>query len=244
MAHHIRIATLEDEPAQIELICRVVEQAGYVCAPFTTSREILSALQDQERFDLLLIDWEVPDISGLDVVRWVRVHQGNALPIIFLTSRTLESDLVAGLGAGADDYITKPFGKAELLARIGAQLRRRGLPSPAEADFGFGPYAVDIANREIRLNGEPVLLTPKEFDLAVLFLRNPWRLFSRDTLSTIIWNREVPATSRTLDSHLSSVRKKLRIGPKTGMVLVASYALGYRLELTNQNNFPPPGNTP
>lgn len=241
MPHQIRIATLEDDPAQIALIGHVLNQAGYFCVPFTASGKLLAALQGQEPFDLLLIDWEVPDISGLDVVRWVRVHHGNATPIIFVTSRTLESDLVTGLGAGADDYITKPFGHAELLARIGAQLRRRGLPSPIEADFGFGPYAIDIANREIRLNDEPVMLTPKEFDLAVLFLRNPWRLFSRDTLSMIIWNREVPATSRTLDSHLSSIRKKLQIGPKTGMVLVASYALGYRLELTNHSNFPPPG---
>ncbi len=88
-----------------------------------------------------------------------------------------------------------------------------------------------MATRQIRLRDEPIALTPKEFDLAALFLRHPWRLFSRDDLSALIWNREVPSASRTLDTHLSNIRKKLRLGPATGTLLCASYALGYRLEL-------------
>lgn len=227
----IRIASLEDDPVQAGLIRQILTDTSYICTTFSTGTALLKALRKSCPFDLLLIDWEVPDVNGIEVVRWVRTHIGGDLPIMFLTSRSLEADLVLGLKAGADDYMKKPIQAGELLARISALLRRSGLPSLADPSFSLLGYEADLARSTISLHGEPVTLTSKEFDLAVLFLRNPSRLFSRDALSNMVWNRDIPATSRTLDSHLSSIRRKLQLQPHNGVCLSSSYALGYRLEL-------------
>ncbi|MFV0284508.1 MAG: response regulator transcription factor [Castellaniella sp.] len=225
------IAVLEDHPAQSEWMQRILSDAGYVCQIFSEGSALLTTLRARTPFSLLLLDWELPGISGMEVLRWIRVNCSEDMPVIFVTNRTLESDLVAGLNNGADDYICKPCQPAELLARIGAQLRRHRPSVSPDTNFTLGVFSVDMAKRQIRLRDEPIALTPKEFDLAILFLRHPWRLLSRDDLSALVWNREVPSASRTLDTHLSNVRKKLHFGPSTGTLLCASYALGYRLEL-------------
>lgn len=225
------IALLEDDPAQSAWMRQTLTDAGYSCQTFGEGGTLLAALRARTPFALLLLDWELPGINGMEVLRWVRANRTEALPVIFVTNRTLESDLIEGLNAGADDYIGKPCRPGELLARIGAQMRRHRPSTSPDENFGLGDFAVDMGLRQIRLRDEPIALTPKEFDLAALFLRHPWRLFSRDDLSALVWNREVPSASRTLDTHLSNIRKKLRLGPATGTLLCASYALGYRLEL-------------
>ena len=234
----MNIASLEDDSAQAQLIQQVLAEAGHACTVFATGEEMLAVLQKSQPFDLLLIDWEIPDISGLEIVRWVRVHLGYEIPVMFLTNRIQEEDLVLGLQAGADDYMLKPMRSGELVARVKALLRRSGLPERAEQGFHVGAYEIDTLAGVIRLNGEVVPLAPKEFDLAVLFFRNPWRLFSRDVLSTLIWNREIPPTSRTLDTHLSNIRQKLELRPENGVSLASSYALGYRLALIDNDKIP------
>ncbi len=231
----MKIASLEDDLAQAQLIQHVLVSAGHTCQSFATGQELLNVLQKSLPFDLLLVDWEIPDITGLEVVRWVRVHIGYELPIMFLTSRALEEDLVSGLQAGADDYMIKPVRGGELVARINALSRRHRFPEPDTQVFQVESYTIDPASGSIKLNEQEIVLAPKEFDLAVLFFRNPARLFSRDVLSALVWNREVPATSRTLDTHLSSIRQKLQLRPEHGVRLSSSYALGYRLELVSNN---------
>lgn len=199
---------------------------------------MLSVLARGNDYDLLLLDWEIPDISGLDVLRWVRANLGHGLPIMMLTSRTLEEELVTGLQAGADDYMIKPIRKGELVARVHALLRRNKPLPASEASFPCGPYEIDPANEAIRLDGQKVELAPKEYELALLLFRNPGRLFSRDVLSNSVWNREIPATSRTLDTHLSNIRRKLQLRPEHGVRLNSSYALGYRLELIDPDSVP------
>lgn len=199
---------------------------------------MLSVLARGNDYDLLLLDWEIPDISGLDVLRWVRANLGHGLPIMMLTSRTLEEELVTGLQAGADDYMIKPIRKGELVARVHALLRRNKPLPASEASFPCGPYEIDPANEAIRLDGQKVALAPKEYELALLLFRNPGRLFSRDVLSNSVWNREIPATSRTLDTHLSNIRRKLQLRPEHGVRLNSSYALGYRLELIDPDSVP------
>jgi DNA-binding response OmpR family regulator len=232
----MNIASLEDDPIQAQLIQQTVEAAGHTCTIFLLGGELLAALQKPQSFDLLLIDWEIPDVSGLDVLRWVRSNLGYTVPVLFVTSRTLEEDLVVGLQAGADDYMTKPIRRAELQARIAALLRRNSVGAADNQPFSLGGYSVEPATASISLNGQPVTLAPKEYELARLFLRNPGRLFSRDVLSTAVWNREIPATSRTLDTHLSNIRQKLQMRPENGVRLISSYALGYRLELVANPN--------
>lgn len=225
------VALLEDDPVQSAWTQTILLEGGLACDAFGDGNELLAALRARRPYELLLLDWELPGISGLEVLQWVRAHHTQQIPVIFVTQRGDEHDLVQGLNAGADDYICKPPRAAELLARIGALLRRqRAGAAPAEPVLETGVFTIDFTQRTIHVQGSAVALTRKEFDLATLFLRNPSRLFSRDDLSTLVWNREVPATSRTLDTHLSNIRRKLRFGPPTGTLLNASYALGYRLD--------------
>lgn len=228
------IASLEDDPVQAQYIVHTLAEAGFNSKHFATGKDLLVALKKSEKLDLLLIDWELPDISGKDIVIWIRANLGNQLPVIFLTNRNQDHDLVTGLNAGADDYLVKPFKAPELIARIKALLRRNNAGNTSNI-IKQGPYQLNQQKREITLHGEPVQLAPKEFDLAYLFFSNIGRLFSRDTISAAIWNREIPATSRTLDTHLSNIRQKLHINPENGVRIVSSYALGYRMELFNHH---------
>lgn len=226
----MKIAILEDDLAYAAQMVQAVKNMGYACTHFSSGKELMAALKDPDRFDLLILDWELPQITGKDVLTWVRANIGPTLPVLFLTNRSAEEDLVEAIEAGADDYIVKPHSNETLRARILSLLRRANPVTLDNAVLEVGPYVIDTQSRSIRLHNEPVSLAPKEFDLAVLFFRNLGRLFSRDALSASIWNREIPATSRTLDTHLSNVRQKLQIRPENGLRIVSSYALGYRLE--------------
>ncbi|MFU2071508.1 response regulator transcription factor [Bordetella hinzii] len=229
----MRIASLEDDLDQARQIQQLLHHAGHECRSFQQSQDLLAALRN-ETFDLILVDWQLPDMDGDEVVRYLRSRYGMGLPIIFLTSRNQEEDLVQGLQAGADDYIVKPLRPAELLARVSALLRRAQPAAQDSPPFDVGPYHVDPARRVIELHGESVTLAPKEYELALLFLRNIGRLLSRDLLAETVWNREIPPTSRTLDTHLSNVRQKLQLRPQNGLRLTSSYALGYRLETVTE----------
>lgn len=228
----MKIASLEDDLDQARRIQQVLTAAGYACTSYHQSRDLLAALRT-EAFDLVLLDWHLPDIAGDDVVRWLRTHIGARIPVIFLTNRSAEDDLVEGLRAGADDYIVKPMRPLELLARVAALLRRSQIAEPVDQTIEVARYRVDPAARVITLDDVAITLAPKEFELALLFFRNIGRLMSRDVLAECVWNREIPATSRTLDTHLSNIRQKLQLRPQHGVRLTSSYALGYRLELVS-----------
>ncbi|WP_322996175.1 diguanylate cyclase [Castellaniella sp.] len=232
--HTPLLALLEDDSVQSAWLQQILLSAKFRCQAFDNGNDLLSTLRAGNTFQLLLLDWELPGISGMEVLRWVRANLTSDPPIIFVTSRTLESDLVKGLDAGANDYICKPCRPAELLARIRAQLRPNHAHTNPASSFELGVYSVDTLTRQIKLRGEPIPITSKEFDLATLFLRHPWRLFSRDDISMLVWNRKIPSTSRTLDTHISIIRKKLQLGPASGTLLSSSYALGYRLELLDE----------
>ncbi|WP_313372261.1 response regulator transcription factor [Achromobacter animicus] len=231
----MKIASLEDDLDQARRIQQVLTAAGYACTSYHQSRDLLAALRT-EAYDLVLLDWHLPDIDGDDVVRWLRTHIGARIPVIFLTNRSAEDDLVEGLRAGADDYIVKPMRPLELLARVAALLRRSQIADPVDQTIEVARYRVDPAARAISLDDVAISLAPKEFELALLFFRNVGRLMSRDVLAECVWNREIPATSRTLDTHLSNIRQKLQLRPQHGVRLTSSYALGYRLELVSPSD--------
>ena len=228
----MKIASLEDDLDQARRIQQVLTAAGYACTSYHQGRDLLAALRT-EAYDLVLLDWHLPDIDGDDVVRWLRAHIGARIPVIFLTNRSTEDDLVEGLRAGADDYIVKPMRPLELLARVAALLRRSQIAEPADDIFEVARYRIEPTARAIMLDGVAVPLAPKEYELALLFFRNLGRLMSRDVLAECVWNREIPATSRTLDTHLSNIRQKLQLRPQHGVRLTSSYALGYRLEVVS-----------
>jgi two-component system alkaline phosphatase synthesis response regulator PhoP len=167
-----------------------------------------------QTLDLILLDVMLPSMSGLEVLRVLR-REGVQTPVIVLSAKGDEIDRVVGLKVGADDYITKPFSRPELLARIEAVLRRGrresddGAPTPVER-LELGPVVVDIARREVIIAGNPVHVTAKEFDLLALMAGNPGRIFTRDQLLARIWGYDYAGDSRTVDVHLSWLRSKLR----------------------------------
>ncbi|CAK7022001.1 response regulator transcription factor [Kerstersia gyiorum] len=228
------IAVLEDDPSQGAQMQQTLLQAGFRCTLFRDGSSMLAAVRSQS-FDLLILDWNLPNMDGEEVLKKIRSRHGVALPIIFVTSRTDENDLARGLQSGADDYITKPWRKVELLARIRALLRRVYPEEPEQGLLTFGRYTIDTGSRTISLDGTPAVLTPKEYELALLFFRQADQLLSRAMLADAVWNREIPPTSRTLDTHLSNIRQKLQLRPENGVRLTSSYALGYRLEIITES---------
>jgi DNA-binding response OmpR family regulator len=172
----------------------------------------------------------VPDVSGAEVLRWARERLPSNLPVLFMTSRSGEDDIVAGLSAGADDYMIKPIRRGELVARVQALLRRAYPTQNAVEQIKFGQYVFEVRTGRLTMKGNPVELTQKEFDLALLFFRNIGRPLSRAYILEAVWARDVEVVSRTMDTHVSRVRSKLQLRPEQGYRLAPVYSYGYRLE--------------
>lgn len=225
------IGFLEDDPDQAELIALWLEQAGYTPRIFRTATEFRRRL-GSEAVDLLLLDWMLPDANGLDVIGWIRSSANATLPVIFLTARSREEDVVKGLESGGDDYVIKPPKQAELLARVGAVLRRRNQgESDSSRELLLEPYRIDLQRRRVHLGerGE-IELTQREFDLACYLFRRQGRIVSRDALLENVWNMSASVSTRTVDTHVSRLRKKLELSGEHGWRLTAVYQHGYRLE--------------
>jgi DNA-binding response OmpR family regulator len=163
------IGLLEDDPDQAALFRLWLESHGYATRLYPQAGEFRRKL-GAESVDLLLLDWNLPDESGIEVLRALRAS-GVRLPVIFLTARNEEEDIVAGLRAGADDYLTKPPKQGELLARVGALLRRVGFQGEQAEDEDAQPYRIEVPKRRVSLNGREILLTEREFDLALFLFR-------------------------------------------------------------------------
>lgn len=225
----MRIALLEDDPCQTDLVKLWLHEAGHSCHTFARSRDFMRTLS-RDSFDLLLIDWELPDVNGDIVLEWVRVNVQENVPVLFATARDREDDIVRVLRAGADDYLVKPLRKNELLARIEA-LGRRSKPNTAKSEtLSIEEFEVDLERRAIRRNGNEVELTQKDFDLAVFFFRNLGNLVSRGHILETVWGRNPDLNTRTVDTHVSRLRFKLGLVPENGWRLTAVYQHGYRLE--------------
>ncbi|WP_322014607.1 response regulator transcription factor [Paraburkholderia sp. J12] len=238
------ILSLEDDRSQAEFLELTLQDDGHEVRSFQRGAQAIRYLES-ETVDLLLLDWQVPDISGLDVLGWVRHRIGREMPVLFLTNRTREDELVLALNAGADDYMIKPVRPRELLARVHSLLRRAYPDAgPHGRPLEVGRYRIDLGRRFILLGDETLELTPKEFDLAALLFRNMERVMPRDTLITRIWGREPDKVSRSLDTHIHRLRTKLRLGPENGVRLRAIYTHGYRLELVHDPVPGQPSTTP
>jgi two-component system, OmpR family, response regulator RegX3 len=226
----VRIALLEDDPAQAETLVAWLSDAGHDAHVFGLGKDLLRSV-GRESFDTFLIDWMLPDLSGHEVLRQLREDRGVTAPAIFVTSRDAEEDIVAGLDAGADDYMIKPIRRLELLSRLDAVWRRVHPREEGQHTIDLPPYRFELDHRRVLRNGQPVEpLTEKEFVLAVFLFQNLGRLFSRGHLLQAIWGLTQPVPTRTLDTHISRVRKKLDLHPANGFRLVPAYNYGYRLE--------------
>lgn len=224
----MRIAALDDEQSQLELIRHTMNGIEHECHVYTEGKALLRDLRLQS-FDLLILDWTLPDISGPSVVKWVREDLASRIPILFVTNRSDEADMVAGLAAGADDFMVKPIRGAELEARVRALLRR-AYPSQHEVELHFGPYHFFPQSRTLQVDGETIDLKHREYELALFLFQNLGRLLSREHLREAVWGRGPDEPSRSLDTHISRLRTKLSLRPSNGFLLSAVYGLGYRLE--------------
>ena len=225
----MKIAILEQDRAQAELICQVLTAAGHSCQAFDNAKECLAQLR-KETADMLVMDWNVPDMEGAEVLRRAKEKMASNAPTIFLVGNNAEDDIIAGVTAGADDYLVKPLRRGELLARISALLRR-AYPSQNSAEqLQFGPYIFETRPGRLIKDGSVVDVTQKEFSLALLFFRNIGRPLSRAYIHESVWVRDTDVPSRTMDTHVSRVRNKLSLRPENGFRLVPVYSYGYRLE--------------
>lgn len=225
-SYPMNVAILDDDPYQRQLLSMLVETGGHQATGFANGSELLDAAE-RRSFDLLLLDWVMPEMSGDVVLGELRKRPGLDLPVIVVTARDGEADVVGALRQGADDYIVKPAKGMELLARMEALARRtrtgRGAPIRA------GRFEIDVGRRAVMLDGKEILLTLKEFDLAAHLFQNPGTLVTRARLLEAVWSIGAEVDTRTVDTHASRVRRKLKLDGSAGWTLQSVYGFGYRL---------------
>ncbi|MGM0594750.1 MAG: response regulator transcription factor [Pseudomonadota bacterium] len=226
----MNIAFVEDDPIQRTPVHTWLKEAGHSCHCYDDCESYLSKSADGANYELLLLDWELPDHSGLELLRWVRREHGDTLPVVFLTRRDHEQDIVAALRSGADDYVIKPARRDELLARIEAVSRRVGMNPDTSHYQTIGPFELDRPTRHLLYNGRTVNLTQKEFCLAYYLLTNLGQLVTRQELLERVWRQSPNLNTRTVDTHISRLRRKLELFPENGWHLTAVYQYGYRLD--------------
>jgi two-component system alkaline phosphatase synthesis response regulator PhoP len=224
------ILVVDDEPQIIEVVQDYLKQAGYRVLAARDGQTALT-LARHERPDLVVLDLMLPGgIDGLEVCRRLRRDPVLAdVPIIMLTARIAETDRLIGLELGADDYVTKPFSPREVVARVRAVLRRaRGQAEPSGI-VHVGDLAVDLANRSVTVAGEPVSLTPTEFDLLAILARNPGRPFTRAQLLDLVYDVAYAGYDRAIDSHVKNLRRKIEPDPREPRYVLTVYGVGYKL---------------
>lgn len=229
----MRIAVLDDDPAQMDFVCQTLGAAGHLCYVFGEGRALVKQFRRQT-FDLLVLDGNVRDMSGEEVLNWVRQSVSERLPVLFVTSRSGETDITSMLNMGADDYIVKPVPAGVLLARVGALLRRAYQFDPAVTKKIFGDYEFDLNAKHVVVRGVAVRVTPKEFELALLLFQHLSRAVSRAHIREVIWKQVADIPSRTMDTHVSVLREKLGLRPGNGYRLAPVYGYGYCLQRLEQ----------
>jgi two-component system, OmpR family, response regulator RegX3 len=225
----VRIALLEDDKAQSDLYMTWLEDAGHGCAAFATGKAFIKHI-GRESYDLILLDWGIPDITGAEVLVWIRSHVQTPVPVMFVTARDEEQDIVTALESGADDYLVKPVRKMELLARINALERRAKQDFVQKEKLDFNPFVIDVKTRQVSRDNKAIDLTIKEFDLTLFLFRHLGQLLSRGHILESIWGRSQELNTRTVDTHVSRIRNKLDLGQESGYRLSSVYFYGYRLE--------------
>lgn len=238
-----RVLVVEDDPKTANLVRLYLEHAGYDVAVAPDGREGLRLARREPAPDLVVLDVMLPHVDGLQICREVRL--GTDASVILLTARSTEEDRLEGLDLGADDYVVKPFSPRELVARVRAVLRRRvsnGAEARARpaanavsgagaggATQRVGAIEVDPFRHEARVNGKPVDLTPREFDLLHALASRPGRVFSRDDLAAAAFGPDYEGSERTVDAHVKNLRAKIERDPAAPKVILTVFGVGYRL---------------
>lgn len=220
------IYLVEDDDSIRELVLYTLHTTGFEAKGFRNAADFWQALE-KELPQLVLLDIMLPDEDGLHILKRLRAGAETAdLPVMMLTAKSSEYDRVVGLDSGADDYMPKPFGMMELVSRVRALLRRAAKPAAEDKLFTAGSLAVDVKRRAVTVDGEPVILTYKEFELLCYLLENRGVVLSRDQILTKIWDYNYSGETRTVDVHIRTLRQKLG---DAGALIETVRGVGYRL---------------
>jgi DNA-binding response OmpR family regulator len=228
-----RVLAVEDDPAIRELMRMHLALAGLDVSEVADGRQALDRAR-AEPFDLIVLDVMLPGLDGITVCRAIRSEGANrTTPILMVTARDTEADTVVGLESGADDYLAKPFGVREFVARVGAVMRRRGpVDEAAATDEGrvlsSRGLMLDPAKRSASVNGKPVDLTKQEFDVLYLLAGRPGIVFSRAALLARVWHGDTYVTERTVDTVVSRVRRKVEADPQDPELILTAWGVGYK----------------
>jgi two-component system response regulator RegX3 len=224
-----RILVIEDEASFSEALSYVLTKEGYRVSVADTGDGAIKAF-DKEGADLVLLDLMLPGLSGTEVCRQIRTR--SQVPIIMLTAKDSEVDKVVGLELGADDYVTKPYSKAELVARIKAVLRRGSVESSEKVEtvISAGPVEIDIESHKVKVLGEYVSFPLKEFELLEFLVRNSGRVLTRVQLIDRIWGSDYFGDTKTLDVHIKRLRAKIEKDPANPVFILTIRGLGYKFE--------------
>jgi DNA-binding response OmpR family regulator len=229
----MRAALLEDDKEVAGALKSWLAEAGHQVTVYENGLALLRE-QRRESFDFYLLDWQVPGATGEEVLRRLRRELNVTAPVLFVTARDSEEDVASVLDAGADDFLVKPLRRRELLARIDAVIRRLAAPHAA-GTIRIGSYEVDMAAREVRVDGQRADLTETEFQLATFLFSHADGLVSKGHIAQSVWGHNADVVSRTVDVHVSKLRRKLKLGPERGLRLATIYGFGYRLERVHPN---------
>jgi len=225
----MRIAILEDDISQAELVSLWLKNVGHSCHHFQSAADFQRNLV-HESYDLIILDWELPSSSGIEVLKWLRQQLGWELPVLFTTVRDSEDDIVTALEAGADDYINKPLSQIVTLARVNALLRRFAGNLNTDDVYDIGDYQVNKKAGTIALRDDVIEMADREFMLADALFRQQGNIISRGYILEAIWGISAAVDTRTIDTHISRIRQKLQLVPENGWRIKAVYQHGYRLE--------------
>ena len=223
-----RLLLVEDDRPLADLVTFHFERAGFAVTRTGDGEEAL-ILADEVKPDVILLDWMIEGISGIEVCRRLRRRPQSAnVPILMLTARGEEGDRIRGFETGADDYVTKPFSPKELVARVGAVMRRVR-PALAGEQLAYSDLEMDVTRHRVRRNGEVVSLGPTEFRLLKHFLEHPGRVFSREQLLDSVWSHDPDIDARTVDVHVRRLRQALNVGDRPDLIRTVRSA-GYSLD--------------
>lgn len=222
-----RILIVEDEQSLSEPLAYMLEREGYETVVVDNGIDAVTEFESNGA-DLILLDLMLPGMPGTEVCRQVRVH--SQVPIIMLTAKDSEVDIVVGLELGADDYVTKPYSTRELLARIRAVMRRRVEEEEDDSIIEIGAVRMDLERHTVAVNGEEIAVPLKEYDLLEVLMRNAGRVLTRGQLIDRVWGEDYFGDTKTLDVHIKRLRTRIEETPSEPRVLVTVRGLGYRFE--------------
>jgi len=222
------VLIVEDEAALVTMLRYNLEREGFAVCAASDGEEALVQIAERKP-DVVLLDWMLPLVSGIEVCRQIRrAPASRTLPIVMLTARGEEGDRIRGLNSGADDYVVKPFSPAELIARLRAVIRR-AQPTSAEEVLRFADLALDLVAHRVSRGGRPIHLGPTEFRLLRFLMQHPGRVFSREQLLDQVWGHDVYVEARTVDVHIRRLRKAINVGGALDLVRTVRSA-GYALD--------------